>query len=579
MKNIWFKIFISCIFFLGLSTYLTYPLIFHFTDSVTSLGDELLIIWIQNWVIHSLQTNIWGIFQANIFYPYHNSLAFSETFITTSVLAYLPYLLTKQPVITLNFTLFTSTFLFGFSVYLLCFYVTKKNAIALVCGTLAICSPVVLDKSVHLQVLSISFVLFALLAYIAFLKRKKISYFLLFLFFFLLQVYNSFLPGYFIICSSVILTYFFVQYKKASITIFWNKYIVISTLFCVMLCLPVIVPYYQVSKEFNFVRDIRESIHLGLQPEDLLYGSQYTRLAPFLTKNLSFLHQSTIELKNGYLGVVLTLLSIIAVGYGCKKWKKKDPLSNGFLSIALFGLILSFGPFLHLGRHTIHTPFPIPLPYALFYALAPGFKGFRNAARWEMLFVIGITVVIAIMLSDFLKNKTKIVVCIILFSLLVGTVIEYDFPRHLQPIPSIPKVNQWLTTRLDTSVVIEMPIYAWYMHPYATQELFRDYYSVSNFLPLVNGASGYSPIPWEKNSKQLMIEFPYEPSFVRMKKIGINYIIFHKNEFDMLNKNNFMIDSKRIDDGETILNQLKNNRNVTLVKEFPGDYVFKINYD
>jgi hypothetical protein len=64
-----------------------------------------------------------------------------------------------------------------------------------------------------------------------------------------------------------------------------------------------------------------------------------------------------------------------------------------------------------------------------------------------------------------------------------------------------------------------------------------------------------------------------------MKKIGINYIIFHKNEFDMLNKNNFMIDSKRIDDGETILNQLKNNRNVTLVKEFPGDYVFKINYD
>jgi hypothetical protein len=43
--------------------------------------------------------------------------------------------------------------------------------------------------------------------------------------------------------------------------------------------------------------------------------------------------------------------------------------------------------------------------------------------------------------------------------------------------------------------------------------------------------------------------------------------------------NNFVIDTKRIDDGNTLLDQLKSTNDVTLIKEFSDDYVFKVNYD
>jgi hypothetical protein len=129
-----------------------------------------------------------------------------------------------------------------------------------------------------------------------------------------------------------------------------------------------------------------------------------TRLEPLLIK-LSRIdsYPKNAEFKTGYIGLAFSILSLFTLIYFIRR-KEKNMYFNPFIITALIGLVLSLGPFLHINRQTIHHPFPIPLPYALFYYIAPGFQGFRNSARWEMLFVLCMAVAIAILLNRLLKN-------------------------------------------------------------------------------------------------------------------------------------------------------------------------------
>ena len=244
--------------------------------------------------------------------------------------------------------------------------------------------------------------------------------------------------------------------------------------------IPITIPYYQVSKEFNYKRDIRETVHFALQPEDLLYSSQFSHFHEVINV-LPFNRVSqNNEFKPGYLGIVFTVLSIFAIGYFIKTFRKKDFFINSFASISFLGLILSLGPVLHIGRQTVHDPAPIPLPYAIFYYILPGFQGFRNSARWEMLFIVAIAVVIAIILHTLLKKvsfKKKTILYAILFA---GIIAEYNFPMNFFEITQLkdfPQVYSWLSTTPKDTKIIELPIYNWNMSPYTQKELLREYYS------------------------------------------------------------------------------------------------------
>src|SRR4051812_8449007 len=113
-KSIYFPHTIVFILFILSSIYITYPIIFHLGSLATGLGDELVIAWIQNWVIHSVTSgNISSIFEANLYYPYHNSLAFSDTFFTSSLIALVPRLVKGEPISTVNVTLILSLIFLG----------------------------------------------------------------------------------------------------------------------------------------------------------------------------------------------------------------------------------------------------------------------------------------------------------------------------------------------------------------------------------------------------------------------------------------------------------------------------------
>ncbi len=558
--------------------YITHPLIFHLGDYVTSFGDELFIAWNHNWIIHSFFTNPLNIFNANIYFPYKNTLAFSEPFITSGVLSIIPVWLVKQPIAAVNFILISSIVLTGFAVYLLCLKITKNHLASFASAFLLIFSPAFLDKKTHLQVMALEYIPLSILFTLIYLKKEKFIYLIFSALFFLFQIYNSFMPGYFLVFFySIFLSVLFFS-KKVEFAKLINKKSLILVLTTIILTIPLITPYFKVSKEFNGKRDIRDAIHFALQPEDFFVANEHSRFNKLLTivQNPTS-YPKNAEIKPGFIGGIFSFLFIASLIKFPYYLKKKNIFYITFFIVSILGLILSLGPALHFNRQTIHFPFLIPLPYGLFYYLLPGFQGFRNSARFEMLFILMSTIPIAVFLSDwfkYLKNKKYL-----FFGLLMlGIILEFPGPIKFFPIAQtkdFPFEHKFLATTPVDSVYLEMPIYNWNMFPYSGEELRREYFSTIHFRKSVNGYSGFSPYPWQDMTYRLAQTFPDEKSIREIKKIGVSYLVIHKNEYDAISKKGFELFKYKFPNGQTVRKKLLENKALELVKTNENVDIFK----
>ena len=562
---------ISFIIFIISALYITYPLIFNLGNLITGYGDQYLHVYVMNWVIHSLFTNPLNIFDGSIYYPFLNPIAYSDIFITSSILGIIPLFLIGEPVAIVNFTLISSVFMVGFFTFLLSFYLTKNFWASAVSGLLLIFSPVFLDKKTHIQILSIQWIPLSILFFIIFTKNFKTRYLFLSLLFFLLQFYNSFLPAYFLIFFYVIcLLFIWIKDRKSLKRIFTKNNLLIIVLL-LLLIIPIIKPYLDVDKQYHAVRDIRDSIHFALQPEDLIYPNEHTILEPILLEisNLQK-YSKTDEIKTGYLGLIFSILSVFTFFYCLKRFRKINILQKSFFITGLLGLVLSFGPALHFARQTIHSPFPIILPYALFYYIIPGFNGFRNSARWEILFIFCMAVLISLILPLVLKNFKKS--WIIYLVLILGIVVEYNFPMKFYKVLSInqfPKVYEWMNTTPNDSVFIIMPIYNW-NSPNSSLELERQYFYTKSFRKTVNGYSGFSPIAWQENVLYLFNNFPNTESINKIRAMGVDFIVVNKQEYDSLYKNKYYL----LGDGNYVISGLNKTPKLTIKEKFGDTFVY-----
>ncbi len=581
MKNLYFGL-IAFVLFAFASIYITFPLIFHMTNYVTG---ELVVSWIMNWNIHAIMHGVWAqpgawqaFFDANIFYPYHNTLAYSDLLLSSSIFALPLFIFVHEPELPSNITFISSLILLGFFTYILVFYLTKNFFASLLSGLLIIFSPVTLDKRFHLQILAIEWVPLALLFFLHFLKTKRYKFLILSLFFFVVQTYNSFMAGYFLVFSytGVGLSYLVSNGKK--IVSLVTKKTILFSLLAFVLIFPIIVPYYQVSHEFSFVRDIRETIHLALQPEDLLVTNETSRLKPILWFFDAKQYPSSAEVKPGFLGLIFTILALVSFTYIFLKQKSKKRFSTSqndvtllaFVGVALWGLVLSLGPALHIGRLTIHHPFLIPLPYAIAYYVLPGFQGIRDSSRFEMLFVISIAIVIGIVIDQLLKKRKLYIKTLVWTVLLIAVMGEFVGPINYgsaYTFENFPQVYTWIAKNTPTTaVILEEPVYNWDNNPFGdNREVLREYFSTLHFRKLISGGSGFSPPPWQQFAKSQFANFPSPASVLQVKKYGANYLIVHKGEFDILKKN-----------GDYVLSMLSQNSHLRFIIKEGDDYVYEV---
>ena len=150
----------------------TWPLAPRLTNSLPGdYGDPVFVTWAIGWVDSTLTdairqpsalTRLWD---ANIFFPERQTLAYSEHFIAQSLLTLPLFWITGNLLLTYNAAFLASFFLTGIGTLLLARAVTGSIAAALIAAVIAAFNEYRLVWEVaHLHVLSIQWLPFALYA-------------------------------------------------------------------------------------------------------------------------------------------------------------------------------------------------------------------------------------------------------------------------------------------------------------------------------------------------------------------------------------------------------------------------------
>ncbi|HET7694233.1 MAG TPA: hypothetical protein VFK57_00885, partial [Vicinamibacterales bacterium] len=149
-----------------LAAALTYP----FVTQLDRVGrsensDGQWSIWSVAWVARTLVTDPANLFNANIFYPHQQTLAFSENNLAAGVVAAPVYWASKNPYLALN-VVFLLSLGFSFSgAYYLVRHLTGDRRAAVVSGICFAFCPYVFGRTSHIQLLIIGGLPFTLLAF------------------------------------------------------------------------------------------------------------------------------------------------------------------------------------------------------------------------------------------------------------------------------------------------------------------------------------------------------------------------------------------------------------------------------
>jgi hypothetical protein len=136
--------------FLLLAAAVTWPMAIRLSTSVSDLGDPLHISWIINWDQYAW-THAHPVFQAPVFYPAKNTLAFSENLFGVAFVTLPFYLAGCSPLVVHNVAMLLGFAFCGYGASVLARLVSHSMTAGLICGTLFAFVPYREDHIAHLH--------------------------------------------------------------------------------------------------------------------------------------------------------------------------------------------------------------------------------------------------------------------------------------------------------------------------------------------------------------------------------------------------------------------------------------------
>jgi len=507
-------------FYTLLSLILTYPLIFNLTAAVPNdIGDPLLNTWILAWDGHALLTRPLELFNANIFYPLPNTLAYSEHLFSTALLALPIQLISDEPVLAYNLSLLLTFPLAAFGMYLLAYRWTHRRGAAFIAGLIFGFAPYRFAAIAHLQLLTFQWLPVALLYLDKILTARlpglpRFRHLLAFGLFLALQILASWYLALYtgLILAGYVLIILLVRRRP---TVARLAGLLATALIVLVLVLPFILPYFSLFDELRQARPLSLALTLAAAPTDFFAAAPFNRLFGPLTGLLrtrpGFTEENTL-----FLGLVTPLLSLVGL------FKILAPRSSltAYRAIALA----------LLSTLTLSLLLTFPALYAWLANIFPPSTVVRVPARWIIpaLFALaGLSAFGYKVINDHLSMRTAkpgrarrstlylITTCTAL--LLAETV---STPLPLAQVDTRPTLNpayHWLAKQPEEVVLVELPLHSAPAPEFP--EVKRLYASTLGWWPLVNGYSGYTP-PRQPGLARALSDFPTESATNTLQRVA-----------------------------------------------------------
>ncbi len=499
-----------------LSLLLTYPLPLHLTNTVEDWQDALLNVWITAWEQHQLLADPLHLFDANIFYPYRRTLAYSELLLGNALLALPITVASGNPVLGYNLALLVSFILSGFGTYLLVLKLTRSPGAGAVAGIIfAFCSYRMTNLA-QVQLITTQWMPLALLSLLQLIRRPRPRHLITFVLFFCLQTISCFYYGFLLALAVVGLVIWLWGAHRATRTRGTMLRLLISACSIAALLLPFALPYFQVHGELGFERAMEDSEPFSASLR------QYLLVPPGSVIHGRWLPSNDTPLPGGY-PVDALFPGLVACALGL--WgllRSRDRIRWFFLLLLLAAVCFSFGPRLYTAPGQ-PSGLDVALPYAWLYTLVPGTDALRAPVRFDALAMLGLAVLAGYGAASFRHRfvHTLLATMVTLESLVWPA-------ARIEPVPlaaQIPPVYRWLADQ-PPDPVLELPMVFVTKGP----PLEYQYMSIYHWFPSPDGYSGFFPPRHDRIVFEIG-RFPSERSISLLQALDVRYVIVHTDHY------------------------------------------------
>jgi len=502
----------------------TLPLVLHLADALAPAPDTLLQSWILAWDIHALTTDPLHLYDANIYFPFPLSLAYSDAMLSGALMVAPVLLLTGNPVLAHNILTLVSLVVAATGMFLLVGALTGDDFAGLVAGCIFGFCASRQAQFEHIHLLQFGWLPLALLYLHKAVERGRASDFLLFVLFTVCQILASVYLAWMMAIAYAI----FIVVELASRRSSWKRDNIVrlagALLLAGVVVTPVMWPYALAQQLYDFHWPMDVIGDLSAVPTDYLsVPAQNLLYAPVLGQFWNARYPSEHIL---FPGLVALVMAVIAIAR-----RRLDVEVVRYSLMASVAFVLSFGPFLHLNDRDEG----IPLPYLYLLQVVPAFGVMRVPARFDLLVMLALSVVAGFgvaRLSTVLARRTSALNRrLLLGAVVVVTLFEVlPQPRSMTPISvgaAVPPVYSWLRHQDPTAVVAEIPTRG----PTGYATFGYEYMSTYHWHPLVNGSSGFEP-PASTRIANELDAFP-DPAAVRnLRSLGVRYVVAHVDDLD-----------------------------------------------
>ena len=469
-------------------------------------GDAQLNEWIVAWVAHQLPRDPRRLFQANIFYPAKDALAFSEPLIVPGLMVAPALWLGASPVLAINLLILIGFALTGLTAYALIYLWTRDRLAALAAGSLFAFNAHSLTRLAHVQALHAYGLPLALLLADRLIEAPRPRRAVALGACMAMTAYTS---GYFAVFA--ILTVAVVVIAGAGR---WRRdpvrflaMLATAGVTAAALSIPVLLPYRRVAVEQQMVRSLAEV-------------PSYSASAGAYLASPSRVHYATWSARAFETPVEPFFPGVIAIGLVLVALRAAVRGQNRGRAVMLIGLG-ALGFILSLGTKT-----PV---YGWLYEVFPPMQGVRAATRFGILFLLAVALLAGLGLAGLRTARQRGSAFAILAAAVIVLVnvealrAPIGYPRWI----GVPEIYKVLAHEPGPVVLAEMPFYP-------ASAVFRNaeyvLNSTAHWRPLLNGYSGYTPRHYVEFA-ELVSRFPREPAFAPMAAAGVTHIMVHPDRF------------------------------------------------
>ena len=480
--------------FVALAAINTYPLVFQLDSAIGQHGDSYFSVWRLAWVAHQVVADPLHLFDGNIFYPEHSTLAFSDAMLLPSLVLAPLHWAGLSPVAIYNVTLLATFVLSGVAAYALVRHLTASTSAGVLAGVIFAFSPYRLQHFDHLELQFAFWIPLAVLAWHRAIDGDRPVEYLKVAAFAAGQILSCIYYGVFLCTwlAFVTLVWFIRQPRRALRA--GALVLLLPAIVLAAYSIPYLASRQQVGERRSSevaIYSVRAGDFLSAPASNLFYG-----WTDRLGENERHL----------FPGVVAAVLLIVGL------WP--PPGRAGAVHAAGLGLAI-----------VLAVGFNSPV-YRVLYDWVLPYRGLRVPARAGILILLGTAVFAGFGLARLRSwggPKLAAGVAALLIAIACG---EYASSPAMVPVNRrFSEWYRWLRT-VPGAVVFEWPVTVpWRL--YIMRDVEYMFHSTLHWRPLLNGYSGFYP----RSYLDLLVRmrsFPDSGSIKELQARGATIVILHE---------------------------------------------------